>query len=158
MTGPQLLLGAVVPPWSGPSPSPAWSPTASATWDWHRLHYDAAYAGARDLAAPVVDGQVFGALLAEQLLDWLGPACFLRSLHFRFARPVFAGESVRCVGRVTAVDGRLVTVEQTVEVLGPEPVPRSPPPERSWNSANRRAARDHRGRRGGRGRGRPRRQ
>ncbi|WRZ88197.1 MaoC/PaaZ C-terminal domain-containing protein [Streptomyces sp. NBC_01007] len=119
MTGPQLLPGAVVPPLERSFPLTRLVAYAGATWDWHRLHYDTDYATARDLSAPVVDGQVFGALLAEQLLDWLGPACVLRSLHFRFARPVFAGESVRCAGRVTAVDGSLVTVEQSVEVLGP---------------------------------------
>ncbi len=57
---------------------------AGATWDWHRLHYDPAYLAEKQLAAPVVDGQVFGALLAEVLLDWLGPEAFLRSAGFPF--------------------------------------------------------------------------
>ena len=47
---------------------------AGSTWDWHKLHYDTDYLAAKRVPAPVVDGQVFGALLAEQLLDWLGPA------------------------------------------------------------------------------------
>jgi acyl dehydratase len=119
MTGPQLLPGAVVPPLERSFPLTRLVAYAGATWDWHRLHYDAGYAAGKNLAAPVVDGQVLGALLAEHLLDWLGPACVLRSLHFRFAQPVFAGERVRCTGRVTALDGPLVTVEQRVEVVGP---------------------------------------
>jgi acyl dehydratase len=90
---------------------------AGATWDWHRLHYDPAYLAGRGLDRPVVDGQLFGALLAEQLQDWLGPAARIRTLHLRFVSLVFAGETVRCVGTVTAVDGALVTVEQRVEVV-----------------------------------------
>ncbi|MEV6162038.1 MaoC/PaaZ C-terminal domain-containing protein [Streptomyces sp. NPDC052052] len=118
MTGPQLLPGSVVPPLRRDFPLSRMVAYAGATWDWHRLHYDTAYVTERGLPAPVVDGQVLGALLAEQLQRWLGPQCALRTLHFRFAQPVFAGESVLCTGRVTAVDGDLVTVEQRVEVTG----------------------------------------
>lgn len=91
---------------------------AGATWDWHRLHYDPAYLAEKGLPAPVVDGQVFGALLVEQLQDALGPRAVVRTLHFRFAAPVFAGETVRCTARVTAVDGDRITVESRVEVVG----------------------------------------
>ena len=71
---------------------------AGATWDWHRLHYDPEFVAAARLPAPVVDGQVFGALLVELLQDWLGPRCFVHELHFRFKNLVFAGETVRCEG------------------------------------------------------------
>ncbi len=90
---------------------PAMVAYAGATWDWHRLHYDPAYLAGRGLDRPVVDGQLFGALLAEQLQDWLGPSCFVTRLWFRFAGLVFAGETVRCEATVTAVDGDLVTVD-----------------------------------------------
>jgi len=89
---------------------------AGATWDWHRLHYDPDYLAANELPAPVVDGQVFGALLTEQVQDWLGPRAFLRRLEFRFANLVFAGETVRCTGEVTGVEGPIVRVAQRVEV------------------------------------------
>jgi acyl dehydratase len=91
---------------------------AGATWDWHRLHYDRDWLVAHGLDEPVVDGQLFGALLAEALQDWLGPRAVLRELHFRFRELVVAGETVRCTGRVTKVDGGLVTVDQQVEVVG----------------------------------------
>ncbi|ACZ89340.1 MaoC/PaaZ C-terminal domain-containing protein [Streptosporangium roseum] len=91
---------------------------AGATWDWHRLHHDAAYLRARGLDRPVVDGQLFGALLAEQVQDWLGPDARLRRLRFRLLSMVFAGESVRVTGVVTGVEGTLVTVEQKVLVAG----------------------------------------
>ncbi|WP_310742337.1 MaoC/PaaZ C-terminal domain-containing protein [Microbispora sp. H13382] len=95
---------------------------AGATWDWHRLHYDHEYLQERGLPAPVVDGQVFGALLVEQLQDWLGPRAVVRRLHFRFKNLVFAGDTVRCVGRVTAVDGDTIRVEQRILIVdGDEP-------------------------------------
>ena len=95
---------------------------AGATWDWHRLHYDPEYLASKRVPAPVVDGQVFGALLAEQIQDWLGPKARLQDLHFRFKNLVFAGEEVACASTVTEVEatseGTLITFESTVSVVG----------------------------------------
>lgn len=96
---------------------------AGATWDWHRLHYDPAYLAARGLPAPVVDGQLLGALLAEHAQDALGERAFLRRLHFRFKDLVYAGETVRCASRVAAVayldDGAtLLTLTASVTTVG----------------------------------------
>ncbi len=71
---------------------------AGSTWDWHRLHYDPDYLAQRGLPRPVVDGQMFGALLAEQVSGHFGVAAALARLRFRFKGLVFAGETVRCTG------------------------------------------------------------
>lgn len=76
---------------------------AGATWDWHRLHYDHDYIVERGLPGPLVDGQMFGALLAEQAVDWLGPRARVTRMRFRFAAMVFAGETVRVEGEVESV-------------------------------------------------------
>ncbi|MGH3492439.1 MAG: MaoC family dehydratase [Sciscionella sp.] len=98
---------------------------AGATWDWHRLHYDPAYLAAKQLPAPVVDGQLFGALLVEQLQDFFGPRASVRRLYFRFKQLVFAGETVRCGATVLCVepldDATLVSVQAQVEVIGAKP-------------------------------------
>lgn len=109
-------VGAVVPPLERRFDRADMVAYAGATWDWHRLHHDESYLAEKQLPAPVVDGQLFGALLAEQLQDWLGPACFVTRLWFRFASLVFAGETVRCEATVTAVDGDRVTVSSRVVV------------------------------------------
>ncbi|MGH3261727.1 MAG: MaoC family dehydratase [Sciscionella sp.] len=100
---------------------------AGATWDWHRLHYDPAYLAAKRLPAPVIDGQVFGALLAEQVQDWLGPRAFVGRLGMRFRSLVFAGETVRCVATVTGAttdgDATVVEVESRIDVVGEKPRP-----------------------------------
>jgi acyl dehydratase len=93
---------------------------AGATWDWHKLHYDPEYVAAKRLPGPIVDGQVFGALLVEQLQDWLGADCFVCELSFTFRALVFAGETVRCEGTVTAADGDRLTADLQVVVVGPD--------------------------------------
>lgn len=93
---------------------------AGATWDWHRLHFDQTYAASRGLPAPIVDGQMFGALLVEQVQDAFGPKARVIGVTFRFAAMVYADEVVRVRGRVIEVvpdRGRsTVTVEQSITV------------------------------------------
>lgn len=90
---------------------------AGATWDWHRMHYDAEYLRAAGLPGPVVDGQVFGALLIEQAQDWLGPWTSVHAVSFRFKSLVFAGETVRCEGTVTSRTDERLTAALRVVVL-----------------------------------------
>ena len=73
----------------------------AATWDFVRLHYDPTYARERGLKAPVVDGQMLGAFLAQHVQDWAGPGSFLRKLSFRNRAMSFPGDSVTCQGIVT---------------------------------------------------------
>ncbi|MEV6342743.1 MaoC/PaaZ C-terminal domain-containing protein [Actinoplanes sp. NPDC051851] len=91
---------------------------AGATWDWHRLHYDAAYLAERGLDRPVVDGQVFGAYLAMALREWFGGDAVITDLSFRFKSLVFAGETIRCLGEVTREEDGVVEVDLRVEVAG----------------------------------------
>lgn len=91
---------------------------AGATWDWHRIHYDAEFVAAKQLPAPIVDGQVYGAWFVQQLQDWLGPVCFVESLAFSFRNLMFAGETLRCEGAVSAVEGDRVTVDLTGIIVG----------------------------------------
>ncbi|MEM9653378.1 MAG: MaoC/PaaZ C-terminal domain-containing protein [Actinomycetota bacterium] len=89
----------------------------AATWDWHRLHHDAEFAAAAGFDRPVVDGQMLGALLAQQVTAWAPPDAVLTRLHFRNRAPVLSGATVVCSGTVTevAADGS-VTVELEIRV------------------------------------------
>lgn len=87
---------------------------AGATWDWHRLHHDHAEIQARGLAGPVVDGQMFGALLAEQALDWAGPSARVTEMQFRFSAMVFAGETVTVTAEIIDRDDRHVSLRQRI--------------------------------------------
>ncbi len=92
----------------------------AATWDWHRMHYDDAYAREQGLPGVVLDGQAFGAYLAMAVTGWLGPRAFVRKLSFRMRAMVRPGDTIRCVGEVTAVhreDGAdIVTLSQRLMV------------------------------------------
>ena len=91
---------------------------AGATWDWHRMHYDMAYVESAGFGAPIVDGQMLGALMAECVQDWLGPKSRLASLGFRFVTPVMADSVVRCEGVVESVDSVNVKCALTVHIIG----------------------------------------
>jgi acyl dehydratase len=75
----------------------------AATWDWHRLHHDRTFAEAMNLPAPVIDGQIYGALFAKQVVAWLGPRAFVRRLNFRMRAMAFAGDTLMTEGEVTEV-------------------------------------------------------
>jgi len=94
---------------------------AAATWDFHRMHYDPAYATQAGLAAPVMDGQMAGALIARQVMRWGGPDAFLRRLSYRLREMVLMGETIAIQGVVAAAcieDGRGL-VECRFDILKP---------------------------------------
>lgn len=90
----------------------------AATWDWHRLHYDSEFTDRMQLPGPVVDGQIYGALFARQVVDAFGPTAFVRKLEFRMRAMVFAGETVQIDGVVHEVrhdpDADIVVLDQTL--------------------------------------------
>ncbi len=73
---------------------------AGATWDFHRYHYDFDYVTERGMRAPFMDGQLVGALLCRQLMQWGGPDAFVRRLNYRLRNMVFAGERFMLSGKV----------------------------------------------------------
>lgn len=120
MSGLELRAGTEVPGFDRHLDTTDLVAYAGATWDWHRLHHDAAYLERAGLPAPVVDGQVFGAYLVEQVQDWAGPLARVLATEFRFRRMVFAGQTVQVRGTVTEVevdgDRTTVVVEQVISV------------------------------------------
>lgn len=93
---------------------------AGATWDWHRLHYDTGYVQERKLAAPLVDGQMLGALFAEQVYRHFDPRARIASMKLRFRSMVYVGERVEITGAVISVedgdDCRKVICRQSARV------------------------------------------
>lgn len=76
---------------------------AAATWDFHRYHYDTAYVAKLGWPAPLMDGQMLGALLARQLMRWGGLDCFVRRLGYRQRSVVHTGDVIAVRGRVTGI-------------------------------------------------------
>lgn len=88
----------------------------AATWDWHRLHYDPAHARRLGASAPLVDGQMLGALLAEQVLRFAGTNARLTRLRYRNRAPVVAGETVICAGQIASVDESGFSADLSISV------------------------------------------
>lgn len=74
---------------------------AGATWDFHRYHYDADFVTKLGMPAPFMDGQMAGALLARQLMQWGGADAFVRKLSYRLRGTVYAGDSIVLQGTVS---------------------------------------------------------
>ena len=67
---------------------------AGATWDFHRYHYDPEFVAKLGMPAPFMDGQMVGALMARQLMQWGGADAFVRKLSYRQRGTVYAGDRI----------------------------------------------------------------
>jgi acyl dehydratase len=72
----------------------------ASTWDWHRIHYDTDAARAAGMAGALVDGQMFGALIARQIRKWAGPRARFVELKFRNSGFVTAPNIVTIVSKI----------------------------------------------------------
>jgi acyl dehydratase len=84
----------------------------AATWDWHRMHYDAELARSKGLAAPVIDGQMYGAVFARTALAWAGPRGFITRLSLKMRSMAFAGDTLVASGTVSEVSGQTAILSQ----------------------------------------------
>ena len=84
----------------------------AATWDWHRMHYDAELARSRGLQAPIIDGQMYGAVFARTALAWAGPRGFITRLSLKMRSMAFAGDTLVATGTVSEVSGRTAILSQ----------------------------------------------
>ena len=85
-----------------------------ATWDWHRYHYDQQLAASLQMPAPIVDGQMLGALLAQHAQQPFGRGARVVAISFRLVGPVFAGDTVVISGTVVASGADTVVTSQEV--------------------------------------------
>jgi acyl dehydratase len=86
----------------------------AATWDWHRMHYDIELVRAKGLAAPVIDGQMYGALFARVAMKWAGPRGFVTKMSLRMKSMAFAGDTLRAEGSVTEIENGFVVLSQRI--------------------------------------------
>jgi acyl dehydratase len=90
----------------------------AATWDWHRMHYDAELARSKGFAGPVIDGQMYGALFARVAMQWAGPRAFITNMALRMKSMAFAGDTLRAEGSVTEVADNVVVLTQRLTNAG----------------------------------------
>ena len=74
---------------------------ANLSRDYNPVHFDARFAKARNLPAPICHGLLAASLVTEigGQIGWLASA-----MNFRFKGPVFVGETITCSWVITAID------------------------------------------------------
>jgi acyl dehydratase len=81
------------------------------------IHYDAAFARAAGLPAPIATGVMSSAYLSEMLTKAFGVE-WVRSgaMDVRFIRPIYAGDTVTARGRITGKIETSTGLQLTVEI------------------------------------------
>ncbi|MEW6668445.1 MAG: MaoC family dehydratase [Thermodesulfobacteriota bacterium] len=69
--------------------------------DYNPVHFDARFAKARNLSAPICHGLLAASLVTEigGQIGWLASV-----MNFRFKGPVYVGETITCNWGITAID------------------------------------------------------
>jgi len=86
---------------------------SAATWNPHRIHYDTEFAHSEGHADVIVHGPLQGAWLTQFLTDWMGPRGRLVSASWQNRASALPDEDLTFRGRITAVEGDLVSIEVT---------------------------------------------
>jgi len=75
---------------------------SAATWNLHRIHYDADFAREHDhLPGVLAHRPLLGSFLAQVLTDWAGDGGRLLRLEWSNRGPAVPGDRLTCRGRVT---------------------------------------------------------
>ena len=91
---------------------------SAATWNPHRIHYDADYARLEGHPDVIVHGPLQGAWLSQYVSDWAGPRGRLLELSWQNRASAVPETDYEFHGVVTAVDGDVVSLdvwEQTMD-------------------------------------------
>ena len=110
-----LAPGAVLWQYDFPLTSVEAVAYAGATWDWHKLHHDQAYAASIGLDRPVIDGQMFGGMFAADAHRAAGEGYRISELSIRFRSMVFVGDVASIEVTVVSTDGG-IELEHTARV------------------------------------------
>ena len=77
---------------------------AEASGDFNPIHVDEDFARSVGLPGTIAHGLLEMGILAEAIARWAGSSDALLGLECRFSKPLRAGDSITCSGRVAAVD------------------------------------------------------
>ena len=90
-----MMVGEALPPLEFDVTLTSLVMYAGATWDFHRYHYDPEFVAKLAMPAPYMAGQIVGALVARQLMQWGGADAFVRKLNIgSVARSMWATASI----------------------------------------------------------------
>lgn len=84
---------------------------SAATWNPHRIHYDADYARVEGHPDVIVHGPLQGAWLTQYVTEWIGPQGRLLHAGWQNRASALPDQDLVYRGRVTAVDGPRISLE-----------------------------------------------
>ena len=84
---------------------------SGATWNPHRIHYDADYARFEGHPDVIVHGPLQGAWLSQYVTDWAGPQGRMLSLAWQNRASARPDQDYEFRGRITAIDRDEVSLE-----------------------------------------------
>jgi 3-hydroxybutyryl-CoA dehydratase len=84
---------------------------AAASGDFNPIHLDAEVGKKAGLGGPILHGMATMAWMVEAAVVFLGDPTLITKVRTRFSRPVALGDVVRFTGRVTKIDGGLLSAE-----------------------------------------------
>lgn len=84
---------------------------SAATWNPHRIHYDADYARFEGHPDVIVHGPLQGAWLSQYVTDWAGPRGRILGLSWQNRASALPEQDYEFRGLVNAIDGDVVTLD-----------------------------------------------
>ena len=90
---------------------------AEASGDHNPIHLDPDFARAVGLPGSIAHGLLELGIVAEAISRWAGGSDRLASLECRFNKPLLAGDTITCSGKVIAVDQLAGVATLEVEAL-----------------------------------------
>jgi acyl dehydratase len=84
----------------------------SATENYHRIHWDREFAKQDGLPDVIVSTGLIANWLAQLAIDWAGAPTALKSINYRFRKPVRPGQTVHVRGKIAGseIDGNQARV------------------------------------------------
>jgi acyl dehydratase len=73
---------------------------AAATWDFHRHHYDKEFTDSKWYPGTFIDGQMFGAFLAQMVTQWARADGVVKKLGLNYRGMAIPGDVLTCKGKV----------------------------------------------------------
>ena len=84
---------------------------AIATRDFQDVHHDIEASRAKGTPDIFMNILTTNGLVGRYIADYFGPLAVVRKVSIRLGSPNYPGDTMTLTGRVTAVDGRVATVE-----------------------------------------------
>ena len=88
---------------------------AEASGDFNPIHTDDEFARSVGLPGTIAHGLLEMGILAEAVSRWAGGSDRVAGLECRFSKPLLAGDTITCTGKVVAVDTTAGTATLEVE-------------------------------------------